>query len=683
MIRRVMPQLAARNPAAAVASAAAVGLLLGLAVAWIWVAIAPPVYTSEAQVRLVVDAPAGRAQDAVRSAMSQGAVLADLAVSPVELANVGRRLEPPMAAADLEEHVAARKQPNLLLITVSGRADTPARAAEIAEAAMANLIARGPAEVNATGIRLVAVEHAPLPRQATFSYLPRHLIIGGIAGLTVALALALHVVARRRGAQDVSATRRPIQWVRLTVGVVAGAAIVAAAALEVPAAVYLALVAAAAAIAVLAPAAGFAMLGITIPLPDAAALSPLGLPPVLIAATGFGMLISAMARGHWSRPSPMIVLGLGYLGISAVAGFPNLNGFDGDQTVDAIARLIQVGSGLLLVAVSWIYASGHDPRAHLAVAVVAAAFASSLGVVQYMAVDVSGLPLQGLIFHPDDATTITRATGPFVNPNYFGFFSGLGLVLAMGVALGVPRARPMMILAAVVLIAGLFVSLSRGAMLATAAGVVALIWTRHRGAGTTVAIVAAVLVATFSSSLLVLRSGTPDFTAPYDVATQSSDLGRFAAMLSALPVWLNDPVFGVGFGQFGHESAWFVGSSLATSSHNEFLSILAEQGIIGTALLATLAVGLARRVLRADERLRAGAVAVLVAFAVGWITLEPLASLQTSGLVWLAVGAAAGATWPAPETLPQPAAETPTDPPPAAEPRPRRGRRRRAANAGA
>jgi O-antigen ligase len=124
-------------------------------------------------------------------------------------------------------------------------------------------------------------------------------------------------------------------------------------------------------------------------------------------------------------------------------------------------------------------------------------------------------------------------------------------------------------------------------------------------------------------------------------------------------------VFGVGFGQYGAESAWFVRSSPATSSHDEYLSILAEQGLLGVAIFGTLAGLVIVRIGGGGRWSRGVGLAPLAAFAAGWLIIEPLASLQTSGLIWLVVGAAGAAatvTVPAPAAVPERAAKEITRP---------------------
>ena len=60
----------------------------------------------------------------------------------------------------------------------------------------------------------------------------------------------------------------------------------------------------------------------------------------------------------------------------------------------------------------------------------------------------------------------------------------------------------------------------------------------------------------------------------------------------ARPLFLLDPLLGVGFGQYEYVSPRFVGNSFATSAHNQYLKILAEQGLVGTAFYVAAVVAL-------------------------------------------------------------------------------------------
>ena len=97
------------------------------------------------------------------------------------------------------------------------------------------------------------------------------------------------------------------------------------------------------------------------------------------------------------------------------------------------------------------------------------------------------------------------------------------------------------------------------------------------------------------------------------VELDTDDVDELAARLGAAvdgPVDLVlDPLFGVGFGQYEYVSPRFVGNSFATSAHNQYLKILAEQGILGTLLYVAAAAALLIAMRRSGSPWRQTAIA--------------------------------------------------------------------------
>jgi capsular polysaccharide biosynthesis protein/O-antigen ligase len=617
------------------------GAIVGLALSWLVVAASDQIYTARAEVRVIVDEPSGHEDDAVRSALTQAQLLANSAVSPTQLEAIGQLVDPPSSADELVGAITARTEPGTLMIAISARASSADRAAELAKAAADHLVARSPADATG-GIRLELVSPAALPIAPSFPHGSRDLVIGTIAGAGLAGAAALWLLERRRrsGTPRAGVKALPVERRAIAIGVGAGVTILGAMALNLPSVLIQALALLGLVVAAASPAAGLAMLAVLLPMREPPGFTPLGYQPLLISATAFGLALNSLATRTIRRPSALAILALACVGVSAVGAIPELNGVSSEGTVQAIARLMQVAPGILLLAVAWAYFTTHDPVPHLVVLVLAAAAAGVLGIMQYAATEISQLPLVALVIQPVDANSVERATGPFYNPNYYGFFCSLALTLTIFMILGVRRHRLLLTLAAIPIALAMVLAFSRGALLAAGVALLAMVWARSWRAG--LALSVAVVVAGFAlyPVLLAVRSGLPIGAGFVDVG-DASDSERFAAVLSGIPVWLNEPVFGVGFGQFAFESAWFVGNSPATSSHNEFVNILAEQGIVGVVLWGLLVVGFATRVLHVQRSARALAVALLVALIVGSLSLEPLASLQTVGLAWIALAAGA------------------------------------------
>ena len=120
------------------------------------------------------------------------------------------------------------------------------------------------------------------------------------------------------------------------------------------------------------------------------------------------------------------------------------------------------------------------------------------------------------------------------------------------------------------------------------------LWYRNRQLAT-IAAVAAVVVGLVITPLVVgARLGSP--TAATAAAAQEglteSDEQRLESVAAGTQLFLLDPVLGVGFGQYDYVSPRFVGNSFATSADNQYLKILAEQGLVGTAFYVVAVVAL-------------------------------------------------------------------------------------------
>jgi O-antigen ligase len=120
----------------------------------------------------------------------------------------------------------------------------------------------------------------------------------------------------------------------------------------------------------------------------------------------------------------------------------------------------------------------------------------------------------------------------------------------------------------------------------------------------------------------------------------ASDEARFAGGAAALPLFLSDPIFGVGFGLYHFASAIYLSGNPTTYAHSWYLDVLAEQGLVGVVLAAIASWLLVVRVLRAPPMRLWLALAILVAYAIGCAFTESPPYLPTSGVAWLAVGGA-------------------------------------------
>ena len=135
-------------------------------------------------------------------------------------------------------------------------------------------------------------------------------------------------------------------------------------------------------------------------------------------------------------------------------------------------------------------------------------------------------------------------------------------------------------------------------------------------------------------------------TARVQLALLASEHARGALVRGGLAMFASSPVFGVGFGVFHFISPLYTGANAAfgTYSHNQYISVLAEQGIVGVALVSTLVIFLVAALIRSGNRLRWAALAMGAAYLIVSFFINSLTSFQGSCLVWLVMAAALAPT---------------------------------------
>lgn len=218
-----------------------------------------------------------------------------------------------------------------------------------------------------------------------------------------------------------------------------------------------------------------------------------------------------------------------------------------------------------------------------------------------------------------------RAVGTFGPQDVMGMATvvAIGLVCAIGLALGSVRHRGVAVGCALTLLVPLTLSFSRGAWIATALTcTVQLALAGSRRAlkvGAAVAAAGMVLVGGPGVGTAVLQERLESITQVTDSPDQSV-VDRYAMWAAATAIWREHPLTGVGLKSFpehrdGHASpALSSGSDIEgagtayrrqplLSPHNMYLLVLSEQGLIGLLALAGSWLGLLvlglRRLLRA------------------------------------------------------------------------------------
>jgi O-antigen ligase len=185
-----------------------------------------------------------------------------------------------------------------------------------------------------------------------------------------------------------------------------------------------------------------------------------------------------------------------------------------------------------------------------------------------------------------------RVNSLFFDPNIYGRYLALTMVMLAAVLLATRRSRDVGLLAGVlaVLWAGLVLSLSQSSFAALLAGLAALAALRWRarlvlaimGAGAVVAI-----------ALVLLAPGVLHIEGDSQKALDKATSGRVELVNGAIDMFRDHPVLGVGSGGFQavYRARNHVRSTkVAAVSHTIPLTIAAEQGVIGLLVYAWLLV---------------------------------------------------------------------------------------------
>ncbi|HEY4190495.1 MAG TPA: O-antigen ligase family protein [Candidatus Limnocylindrales bacterium] len=624
------------------------GLVIGGMVGALWSASRAPSYASTATLMVALpDVTTDQDVDAMRGRGVMAPDLATIAVTPDAVARVTTALGITDQAAAVFADANARAEPGSTQLTITARHRDPQTAAAIANGLANDLLHRTGG--NGTG-SLVSIGPAQPPASPDMPVVPMAVAIGGVVGLAVAAGVLLAGVDRRRR-RDGVAMGRPdratgtgnqdeiVNPREIVLGACLAIGVLAVMAFDLPNAAALALTALAVGASVVMPGAGLAVIIVLLPHQEPEVLGALGIKLPILLATGYGIGVRLLASRDVPKLGVGVVTVIALLGIAFVSAIPLLNGFAGDRAVASAARFIQFADCVMLVLLGALYFRRREPRLFIVLTLLSVTFACLLAVFQLIAGD-APIPVIGGLYAGGQAQGLARVTGTFQNPNYFGLFAGLGVVLALGVAVEEPRHRRLALLCLPIIGLAVLGTLSRGSVAATGIGIVAWLWFRDRQLAT-ISAVGFLIVGLVVAPLLVdarLGQTTQEAAAAAQQGLSESDQQRFESVAAGTQLFLLDPLFGVGFGQYEYVSPRFVGNSFATSAHNQYLKIFAEQGLLGAAVYAAAAVALLLAMLRSASRWRQTSIAMLAVFAVSGLFLEPLTTFQTSGVMSLMLG---------------------------------------------
>lgn len=398
--------------------------------------------------------------------------------------------------------------------------------------------------------------------------------------------------------------------------------------------------------ALMFPSIGLATLAFMVPLQPPEVFSPFGFHAVLVVGILGGCILRLPIERPRLRMNALVFLLLGWLAFVTVQVLPELlTAYSDTQGAFVLGQFKQILIGFGAVMAAGLVLSQRSPYPSIAAGLVSAALAGILAIVSAAGLDV-GSPLSHLMA---ESIGGLRASGPFGNSNYFGFFAATAITAAAGLVVGGKsrRARSLALAACALLGVALALSYSRGALIAFAVGAVSLAFLRNRFLGFVVLGAALVAIVVGYPAFLQLRLDVTFGSIGDDayLAAELSDLERARAGLAGIQLFLSSPMFGVGFGQFHFLTASIVGDQAVTFSHNWYVNVLAEQGIVGGFIWALLVVAIVRSLRSRPVFPRSVGAAVLVVYLVGSLFAEPPTSFQSSGFALLLVTAALVSDW--------------------------------------
>lgn len=230
-----------------------------------------------------------------------------------------------------------------------------------------------------------------------------------------------------------------------------------------------------------------------------------------------------------------------------------------------------------------------------------------------------------------------RQTGPFHNSNIFANYLLFNAFVALAIPVSWigdrwPAVGVTTVAAVPLLVFGLALTASRGAMLGLVVGVAALVVLSKRVRWWMVGVVAIAMVALLQYVERTVENRTEFLLNRY--LSEKNLSGRMELWNLALDAFRDHPVLGIGFGQY-RELA-LVELSRNISAHSSLLTIAAETGVVGLAafLVCFAAVVLGGLELKGDTPQAAFPTAFVVATAGQGL----VADVHTFRALWIGVG---------------------------------------------
>lgn len=409
------------------------------------------------------------------------------------------------------------------------------------------------------------------------------------------------------------------------------------------------------AVALVSPATGLVVLAVVSPLSPPLVLPAPGVPPAMVIAILGGCLGRlAIERRPISVGLPLF-LALGFVLYVLAQQVPEmLELWAGPQGRETVTMFIQIATVFAAALATALVVRDRSVTIYLVALGIGAGLAAAVALIVYVVPNAPAF-VQNLT---NEMRITARSIGPFLDPNYFGTFLATAAVLFLA-SFPMARSRGVRLALAILvalLVAALVTTLSRGAFLALLAGVVALAMTLGRRWA-----VATLVVSGLSAAIVYPLFSEIRFGETSGSAIQAlNESGRAYAAAAGIRIFESSPLFGVGLGHYTEATVRIAELSAPIESHNWYVNVLAEQGIVGIVLWLGLMLAILRAVwLRGGLARRVG-IAVLATAAVGGISLQTPASFQTSALTAITLTMAMVGRWDTARDHRRPALSGPT-----------------------
>jgi hypothetical protein len=404
-------------------------------------------------------------------------------------------------------------------------------------------------------------------------------------------------------------------------------------------------------VTILSPASGLIILVAIAPFTEPITLSKqLGARPLLVAVLGAAVAVRFVAAGARPRP-PLPVVLAGGLAVGTAAGVGVMLARYGEEAAKDVAQIWLAGIGgamVILMATTWLARKG-DLRPLIA-ALLAGTAAAIVSLADFSnATLIRGGPFDWTVRSGWDPG---RLMGVIPSPNgTAALLIGPAAVLVAVAILGRDaRMRLLSAAGSIPLLAALYLTYSRAALIGIFFIVVICAWRIRRWAG--VAILVAGLGAAIVLTPAYLQARGQSIGGDYARPEPGqifipSDRWRLQSWQAAIRMWVDEPLTGQGFFAYGRLATQY-GDDVVKAPHNELLRLFAEEGVIVG--LVGIAFALATFVWLLRDRSWLGA-GILAAF-VGWFLAasfnNPFGYVQVNTIIFTIVGTGvARAAWPA------------------------------------